>query len=54
VNDPSGRVSATQYSLPLFGRFDRAQFKSEVTIHDPQTGTAFIGLKLAIPFGPGG
>ncbi len=54
ANDPGGRVPASQYSLPGFGRFGCAQFKSEVTIHDPQTGQAFIGLKLAIPFGPGG
>ena len=43
-----------QYSLPLFGRFGPAQLKSEVTVHDPQTGEVFIGLKLPIPFGPGG
>jgi hypothetical protein len=38
----------------VFGGFGHAQFKSEVTIHDPQTGEAFIGLKLAVPFGQGG
>jgi hypothetical protein len=54
VNDPGGRVCAPQYAVPMFGKFGRAQFKSEVTIHDPQTGQAFIGLKLAIPFGQGG
>jgi hypothetical protein len=54
ANDPANRAIAPQYSLPMFGRFGRAQFKSEVTIHDPQTGEAFIGLKLAIPFGQGG
>ncbi len=53
-NDPGGRCAAPQYSLPMFGRFGRAQFKSEVTVHDPQTGQAFIGLKLSIPFGQGG
>ena len=53
-NDSGSRAVAPQYSLPLFGRFGRAQFKSEVTIHDPQTGQAFIGLKIAIPFGQGG
>jgi hypothetical protein len=52
--DPANRPIAPQYGLPIFGRFGRAQFKSEVTIHDPQTGQAFIGLKLAIPFGQGG
>ena len=53
----SGRESrpcAPQYSMPLFGGFGRAQIKSEVTIHDPQTGEAFIGIKLSIPFGQGG
>jgi hypothetical protein len=53
-NEPGSRSAAPQYSLPMFGRFGRAQIKSEVTIHDPQTGQAFIGLKLAIPFGQGG
>jgi hypothetical protein len=43
-----------EYSLPLLGRIGQAQLKSEVTVHDPQTGEAFVGLKLAIPFGPGG
>jgi hypothetical protein len=52
--DPANRPIAPQYGLPIFGKFGRAQFKSEVTIHDPQTGQAFIGLKLAIPFGQGG
>ncbi len=54
ANEPGSRIPAPQYSLPMFGRFGRAQLKSEVTIHDPQTGQAFIGLKLAIPFGQGG
>ena len=53
-NEPGSRIAAPQYSLPMFGRFGHAQIKSEVTIHDPQTGQAFIGLKLAIPFGQGG
>jgi hypothetical protein len=54
---PSALGSGTaqpQYSLPVFGRFGHAQLKSEVSVHDPQTGEAFIGLKLSIPFGPGG
>jgi hypothetical protein len=53
-SDLVNRPIAPQYGVPIFGRFGRAQFKSEVTIHDPQTGQAFIGLKLAIPFGQGG
>jgi hypothetical protein len=44
----------SEYSLPMFGRFGHAQLRSEVTVHDSQTGEAFIGLKLAIPFGAGG
>ena len=52
--DPGCGSAAPQNSLPMFGRFGRAQFKSEVTVHDPQTGQAFIGLKLSIPFGQGG
>ena len=52
--DPGCRSAAPQYSPPMFGRFGRAQFKSEVTVHDPETGQAFIGLKLSIPFGQGG
>jgi len=41
-------------SIPLFGDFGQAQLKSVVTAYDPQTGQALAGLKLAIPFGPGG
>jgi hypothetical protein len=47
-------MAQPEYSLPMFGRFGHAQLKSEVTVHDAQTGEAFIGLKLTIPFGPGG
>jgi hypothetical protein len=47
-------MAQPEYSLPMFGRFGHAQLKSEVTVHDAQTGEAFIGLKLSIPFGPGG
>src|SRR6266853_1689007 len=54
ANSSGSRAAAPPYSLPMFGRFGRAQIKSEVTIHDPQTGEEFIGLKLAIPFGQGG
>ncbi len=58
ADEPSGDTAlqdvTPQYSLPMFGKFGHAQIKSEVTIHDPQTGEAFIGLKLAIPFGKGG
>ncbi len=49
-----GDAGEPQYSLPVFGRFSHAQVQTEVTVHDPQTGQAFIGVKLAIPFGPGG
>ncbi|MGD1020209.1 MAG: hypothetical protein ABSA12_12930 [Verrucomicrobiia bacterium] len=49
-----GDAGEPQYSLPVFGRFSHAQLQTEVTVHDPQTGQAFIGVKLAIPFGPGG
>jgi hypothetical protein len=47
-------MAEPEYSLPMFGRFGHAQLKSEITVHDAQTGEAFIGLKLSIPFGPGG
>ena len=40
-----------QYDVPLLGTFGPAQLKSEVTVHDPQTGAAAIYLKLVIPFG---
>jgi len=46
-------MARPEYSLPMFGRFGHAQLKSDVTVHDAQTGEAFIGLKLTIPFGPG-
>lgn len=49
-----GDAGEPQYSLPVFGRFSHAQLQTQVTVHDPQTGQAFIGVKLAIPFGPGG
>jgi hypothetical protein len=50
---PAGVSSKPQYSLPLFGYFGHPQIKSVLTEHDPQTGSPFIGLKLAIPFGEG-
>jgi hypothetical protein len=54
VDSESGTGAAQpEYSVPMVGRLGHAQLKSEVTVHDPQTGEAFIGLKLAIPFGPG-
>lgn len=54
VDSESGTGEAQpDYSVPMVGRLGHAQLKSEVTVHDPQTGEAFIGLKLAIPFGPG-
>jgi hypothetical protein len=46
-----GFTREPQYSLPLFGAFGHPQLKTVLTEHDPQTGTPFIGLKLAIPFG---
>ena len=49
-----GTTPKPQYSLPLFGTFGQPQVKSVLTEHDPQTGTPFVGLKLAIPFGAGG
>jgi hypothetical protein len=52
--DTGSQAATPQYSLPMFGRFGQAQLKSDVTIHDPQTGEAFIGVKLVIPFGQGG
>ena len=54
ASESDSRIPTSQYSLPVFGRFGHAQLKSVVTIHDPQTGQAFIGLKLSIPFGQGG
>lgn len=47
----SGSNAKPQYSLPLFGEFSHAQLKSVLTEHDSQTGTAFVGLKLSVPFG---
>lgn len=49
-----GEAGEPQYHLPLFGKFSHAQLQTVVTVHDPQTGQAFFGVKLAIPFGPGG
>jgi hypothetical protein len=53
VSDLGTGAAQPDYSVPMVGRLGHAQLKSEVTVHDPQTGEAFIGLKLAIPFGPG-
>ena len=39
---------------PSLASFGPAQLKSEVTVHDPQTGAAAIYLKLVIPFGRAG
>jgi len=49
-----GDAGELQYELPVFGRFDHVQLQTVVTVHDPQTGRAFIGVKLTLPFGPGG
>ena len=49
-----GEVGAPQYNLPVFGRFGHGQVQTVVKTHDPQTGQAFFGVKLTIPFGPGG
>ena len=49
-----GDVGNPQYNLPVFGRFSHAQLETVVQVHDPQTGQAFFGVKLTMPFGPGG
>jgi hypothetical protein len=49
-----GDAGEPQYSLPVFGRFSHAQVQTVVSVHDPQTGQTFFGVKLSIPFGPGG
>ena len=48
-----GDAGEPQYHLPVFGRFSHAQVQTVVTVHDPQTGQTFLGVKLTIPFGPG-
>jgi len=47
-------MAQPRYALPMFGRFGPAQLRSEITLHDPRIGRAFLGLILTIPFGPGG
>ena len=49
-----GDAGEPQYSLPVFGRFSHAQLQTVVTVHDPHTGQAFLGVKLRVPFGPRG
>jgi len=49
-----GGITLPEYSLPLFGRFGHPQLRSNVTVHDTESGQTFIGLKLSIPFGPRG
>ena len=41
------------FALPLFGASGQMQLRSDLTTHDPQTGAAYIGLKLNVPFGSG-
>ena len=52
-SDRGTGTAQPDYSVPMVGRLGHAQLESEVTVHDPDTGEAFVGLKLAIPFGPG-
>ena len=42
-----GDAGEPQYHLPVFGRFSHAQLQTVVTVHDPQTGQTFFGVKLA-------
>jgi hypothetical protein len=49
-----GDAGEPQYHLPVFGKFSHVQVQTVVSVHDPQTGHAFFGVKLAIPFGAGG
>jgi hypothetical protein len=49
-----GDAGNPQYSLPVFGRFSHAQLQTVVKVHDPQTGQAFFGAKITVPFGSGG
>jgi hypothetical protein len=51
---PSGETVVPRYSMPVIGTFGHAQLKSVFTVHDPQTGAVFFGLKLHIPFGNSG
>ena len=48
-----GMTRESQYSLPVFGHFGHPQLKTVLTEHDPQTGSPFIGIKVAVPFGEG-
>ncbi len=48
-----GDAGQPQYDLPVFGRFSHAQVQTVVTVHDPQTGQTFLGVKLSVPFGLG-
>lgn len=49
-----GDAGQPQYNLPVIGKFSHAQVETVVTVHDPQTGQTFFGVKLSLPFGPGG
>jgi hypothetical protein len=49
-----GDAGEPQYQLPVFGRFSHAQLQTVVSVHDPQTGQTFFGVKLTVPFGAGG
>jgi len=51
---PARGGAQSDYALPLFGRFGQARLQSHLTTHDADTGSPYFGLKLTIPFGPGG
>jgi hypothetical protein len=48
---PTSAAREPQYSMPILEMLPHGQLKSEITIHDSQTGATFIGLKLVFPFG---
>lgn len=53
IPGPGGVRERPAYSLPLFGNFGQPQVKTVLTEHDPYTSTAFLGLRMKIPFGQG-
>jgi hypothetical protein len=51
MNFPLRNMTPDDLDNPLFCAVRDGEFKTEVSTHDKQTGTAFVGVKLVFPVG---
>jgi hypothetical protein len=51
MNFPLRNMTPDNLDNPLFCAVRDGEFKTEVSTHDKQTGTAFVGVKLVFPVG---